>query len=272
MSLTKLASILVPILIPHDPYYFEKTMALSGGNFTGISNELSNIDDVINICKKEEIKIIFSYSCDHAKFLIEHHNILKENNIKYCIPNKEIFESFNHKGKFYEYMIENGFSDYVPKVYDKIIYPCILKYNIAAAGNMTYVINEQNDIPENINFYDYSMTEIIEAEREYATHIFATDGEIKMELTYQYNYDKPVYVKGRYNKPLLSFEVDIDPNVLNIFKQIIKKSGYNGEMCIDYKIVNGVPKIFEINPRFGSSLMLSDYYGLFINKYIETCL
>ena len=118
MSLTKLASILVPILIPHDPYYFEKTMALSGGNFTGISNELSNIDDVINICKKEEIKIIFSYSCDHAKFLIEHHNILKENNIKYCIPNKEIFESFNHKGKFYEYMIENGFSDYVPKVYD----------------------------------------------------------------------------------------------------------------------------------------------------------
>lgn len=270
---------LTPVLIPHDPYYFEKTMEWEMDNRKFIGNELNNIDDVIDICNKENIKIIFSYSCVHPEFLIKHQKILKDNDIKYCIPGKDIFEAFNDKSKFYKYMIENGFSEYVPKVYDSIKFPCMLKYNISAAGNKSYVINKESDVPfrseggpENINFDDYSMTEIIEDNKEYATHIFTIDGEVTMHLTYQYNYNESVYVKGKYNKPISSLEIDIDPNILNVFREIIKKSKYNGEMCIDYKIKDNKPKIFEINPRFGSSLMLSSHYGSFINKYIETCL
>jgi hypothetical protein len=43
--------------------------------------------------------------------------------------------------------------------------------------------------------------------------------------------------------------------------------GFNtGTCCIDYKIDNGLPKLFEINPRYGASLTGD------INRYLKAYL
>ena len=41
-------------------------------------------------------------------------------------------------------------------------------------------------------------------------------------------------------------------------------------MCIDYKIVNNIPKIFEINPRIGTSLIYKEpEFKKFMTLYID---
>ena len=51
---------------------------------------------------------------------------------------------------------------------------------------------------------------------------------------------------------------------LATFSSILTAIGYEGLCCFDYKIANGKPKIFEINPRFGGSL--GNYLFSFLNN------
>ena len=262
------------VLIPHDEYYVDKVMALDEGNF--VLNKLNDINNVIQTCNKKNIKVIFSYACEHNEFLLNNYDILKANNINFCIPSRNIFETFDDKTKFYKYMINNDFSEYIPKVYNlkgynEIIMPCILKHNKSWYGRQTYIIKTERDIPRDINLDEYAICEIIEGKIEYATHILANNGEIIKELTIQHSFDRPVFVHGVTKKPTTSHEIKINSNVLNIFKDIVKKSQYSGIICVDYKIVNNCPKIFEINPRVGGSLTRSNGFGSFIDKFIELC-
>src|SRR5690606_33243631 len=110
---------------------------------------------------------------------------------------KNIFDIFDDKNKFYNYMKNNQFDMYIPKFWNinsnnlvNIQLPCILKYNKSYYGRETFIINTLNDIPMNTNPNDYSLCEIIEGETEYATHIFAINGEIIIDVTIKHNFDK----------------------------------------------------------------------------------
>jgi predicted ATP-grasp superfamily ATP-dependent carboligase len=168
-------------------------------------------------------------------------------------------------------MTVNGFAEYIPKVYDDYVFPCIVKHNKSWYGRSTYIVNSPRDIPKEINLDEYSICEIIEGKTEYATHIFANNGEILMDLTIQHSFDKPIFVHGVTKKPMSSHEIPTNSSSLNVFKEIVKTSGYSGIMCVDYKIVNNIPKIFEINPRVGGSLTRSNAFHSFIDKYIQVC-
>jgi predicted ATP-grasp superfamily ATP-dependent carboligase len=49
---------------------------------------------------------------------------------------------------------------------------------------------------------------------------------------------------------------------IDIFSDLLNAIGFEGLCCIDYKVKNGIPYIFEINPRFGGSL--SFYFFSFL--------
>jgi hypothetical protein len=53
---------------------------------------------------------------------------------------------------------------------------------------------------------------------------------------------------------------------LDLFSEILARLEFEGTACFDYKIVNGKPVIFEINPRFGGSLC-SDITG-YLDAYV----
>lgn len=260
------------IFIPYDeivPYFFHKIMKLNRISYIPI--KLQNIDIVINKCKRKSINIIFSFSDEHADFLNNNYSKLKNHNIKFCVPSKDILNCFRDKIKFYNYMKENEFNDYIPKTYDNIIFPCILKLNVSNYGKSTYIINNKMDIPNNIDLNKYLICEIIKGDIEYATHIFAINGNIIIDLTIEHKFDESIFVFGSKKYPKLSNKIKTNTYVLTVFKKLIKKCNYNGIMCIDYKIINNIPKIFEINPRVGASLIRTNNINLFIDKYIEAC-
>jgi predicted ATP-grasp superfamily ATP-dependent carboligase len=51
--------------------------------------------------------------------------------------------------------------------------------------------------------------------------------------------------------------VELAPHLETIFASVIKAFNYSGPACINFKIHDGVPKIFEIYPRMGGSLMMT---------------
>ena len=54
---------------------------------------------------------------------------------------------------------------------------------------------------------------------------------------------------------------------LNDFENILSLMNYQGICCFNYKILDGKPKIFEINPRFGGTMPYFIDQG--IHSYIK---
>jgi predicted ATP-grasp superfamily ATP-dependent carboligase len=62
-----------------------------------------------------------------------------------------------------------------------------------------------------------------------------------------------LFIKGQNYNSHSSTLIDLHQKYVKIFDKILLKINFRGICCIDYKIVNNKPIIFEINPRFGGS-------------------
>jgi carbamoylphosphate synthase large subunit len=181
-------------------------------------------------------------------------------------PSLESFAICNDKSQFEYFMLQNGFSDYLPLSKDEIKFPFILKKSQDEGGVNTFIINNNKDLDtfkEQLNDPNYIKQSVIEGKNEYATHILIEDGKIKNALTIVYKFDDTVYIKGK--------DKYICRNIckskhLEIFENILQTMDFNGLCCVNYKEKDGVPMILEINPRFGGSLC--EYFYPFLQKVI----
>ncbi|PHS30843.1 MAG: hypothetical protein COA95_08000 [Methylophaga sp.] len=87
---------------------------------------------------------------------------------------------------------------------------------------------------------------------EYATHILFKDNKVAYSLTIKYNFENPYQIHGKVQA--IYSELITSSPFLDIFTDILKSIKYEGLCCIDYKIIENSPIIFEINPRPGISL------------------
>jgi len=145
-----------------------------------------------------------------------------------------------------------GLGDFVPG--SIIEFPYILKGKTGEYSKETFIINNAEDeerYSEAINSPNYFKQQLIAGDTEYATHIVFKNGKIVASVTVCYKYTQAVYLQGE-TKQICSYVVK--SRHLDAFATILNTIGYEGLCCIDYKIHKGVPKIFEINPRFGGSL------------------
>ncbi len=233
------------------------------------------IDHVIRTVKLENIDIIFPLKMEDVICLAENRQILNDNNIKILLSDIETINMLNHKTNFYDFMIENNFSQYIPKKYDLIQYPCILKKNVSFYGLGSKIVWTESDLPHHKNLdiikQEYAMVEPIYGEYEYATHVLAKDGEIILHCTYRFSQfnNKNIYIRGSGSKDQSKEVININDDIISTFRKVIKTLNYNGMCCFDYKIVDDIPKIFEINPRIGMSLMKGENVCKFIDKYTE---
>jgi carbamoylphosphate synthase large subunit len=176
--------------------------------------------------------------------------------------NFDIISMLNDKSKFVKYFMENNLEKYLPKTYyiyldnikyvyyENIEFPAIQKSNIGFGGSNIYIINNSNDIKKMDN---YILQKYIKDNNEYTAHIISKNGNIIF-----YKFFKEIHQKDYYIQcgPMNNFEiVDFD---INLFKPIFDKLKYDGACCINFKYINNQIYIFEINPRFGGTLI--NYY------------
>ncbi len=163
-----------------------------------------------------------------------------------------------------QFLIDQGFADLTPPLRQPgAPYPYIWKRRHGYWGRQARVIRSPADEAGlDMSDPDWFAQELVPGEIEYAGHILRDRGRIWYAATSTYRLARPDGVLGAFEPPLgMTFQRGCQP--LRLFAGILEALEYEGTACIDYKLVDGTPQIFEINPRFGASLVCD------INAYVD---
>lgn len=241
--------------------------------------DFTNIDTIIKYIDDNQIDIIFALFKQQNFFVIDNHDILQQH-VKYILynNNKQTMDLLNDKHRFNSFLKNNNLNDYMPTTYiscinnkqlmhNKYEFPCIYKLCVSSGGASSYVIELKSQMCKELldKSKNYVIQEYIAGSYEYSSHMYVHDGIIKFSKFYRLFNNKKNYIqKGR----MITYDSISIPSYINIFQDIFVKLNYTGFACIDYKLKNGIPKIFEINPRPGATIVsnTNDF-----NDMINTC-
>ena len=103
------------------------------------------------------------------------------------------------------------------------------------------------------NYNDYIIQEYIIGDTEYTGDFICNNGYIIGSMIFKQKYSQNIFIK---NSSMDNFEI-VELN-LDVFKIILEKINYTGICNIDFKLIDNKIYIFEINPRCGGTIILSD--------------
>lgn len=227
-------------------------------------------DDYSTLNEKYEKEVIIP--------LLEPHIIDCPRNMSSLISSPEIIKLLNHKKQFIDFLIDNGFEEYCATQYtqENIQYPAILKPVSNSGGLGIKILLNNEDLNQETSNPDlknkeYYIEEYIKDPIEYVVNVLCKNGKIIWSFGHKYTRSEEYYVK-RGVQGHTSF-YDAPQNFMNIFEKIIEKLNFNGPCNFGYKIQDEKPKFFEINPRFGSGLVIpvahKPYFTECLRKIIE---
>jgi predicted ATP-grasp superfamily ATP-dependent carboligase len=182
---------------------------------------------------------------------------------------KQILETCNSKDLFVKKMLESNLGNYIPKTFNQLVkFPVVIKPKIGMASKGVEILFFDDGHIDNNKFI---VQEFVHSSYNHVAHLLCKNGKIIWNTIYSSK--KPsIYdiKKGRitnYEKRPMN---DIETCV---FSQVIEALDYNGVCSVDYvyeKDKEDNIKIFEINPRFGGSLVYDEIdFPIFLEKIVE---
>ena len=185
----------------------------------------------------------------------------------FLIPSPQVVSLCDDKMKLAQFLAAHGFGDLVPRLrYAGPPYPYVWKKRRGWWGMHCRIVNgPQDEIDLDLSDHDWFSQELVAGEVEFATHVLRVGGEIRYVSTFVHKMASAALVNGVKDSPLHSGFMR-GCIYLDLFPEILARLDFEGTACFDYKIVNGKPVIFEINPRFGGSLC-SDITG-YLDAYV----
>ncbi len=216
-----------------------------------------NIQSLIEYTKENNINILFANNYNTQKAILKNVEVLKKHNLKFIVNNEQALKNFVDKQLFYDIMLANNFEQYVPKYYNnpqEIQYPCMVKIKSGGAGRGMFIAYDETDL-EDVKS-NMIVSEYLSSNTEYASSIFTKDGKVIKHITYSKTSANDVYILQHEDKKSIKVQ-RCETLFLKIFEEIILAMSGDKAYCqcsVNFKILNGIPKIFEINPRIGYTL------------------
>jgi predicted ATP-grasp superfamily ATP-dependent carboligase len=214
-----------------------------------------------------KIDIMFAITKQQNFFVIDNYNLFKKyvNKIFYN-TNKDIINLLIDKHRFCSYMNMTEYKIHIPTTliscvhgkqlfHNKVVYPCIYKLCVSSGGASSHIIENKTQLIKTLrnNKQHFVIQEYITSCDEYSGHFYVRDGNIIFSKIYHLVNKKTNYIqKGR----MLNYNTVDNQNYINVFQSIFKMMNYTGFACIDYKLINNIPIIFEINPRLGATIVV----------------
>jgi len=222
----------------------------------------SNINRLINYIDQTKINIIIPLTYPQMNFVARHYDQLisrvdriicdKDNNTIQLLDNKQEFYKLFSKYVSLVYILQ---TDQVKQVIHPPQFPCIFKLAKSFGGDGSFIIHNQKEIDKINNTKNYVIQAYIRSPYEYSGHFYVKDGMIKFMVFYMMTNHEPTYIQhGR----LLKYDRIIEAPWTNTFVEIFKQLNYTGFACIDFKVIDNNPIIFEINPRLGGSIVCTN--------------
>jgi carbamoylphosphate synthase large subunit len=199
--------------------------------------------------------------------LMESHLYEMPTNLKSLTSTPDLVSLMADKHLLAQNLITHDFGQYVPKTWTNpadSTFPCVIKRHNLSGGKGIKILTSTEELrtslsdPEFIG-KQYFFQELIPGEAEYVCHIVALNGEILIFSYFEYAMSGCEIIR-RWDSPTIITNrgTNLNSTVLDAFKVIIRHLNFSGPCNIDFKLINGAPKIFEINPRFGGSLMVKE--------------
>jgi len=245
--------------------------------------ELKELSTVSQMVKDNKISLIIPCTFDQMRFLSQRRDELIKITEPICNDNHNKIELLDDKCKFIKFMISNGMDNLIPKVYkmksnsiDVPINeydgsPVIYKHPITYAGGGSKICRtiEEIDAATIASSHDYIIQQYIVGDTEYGGHMFVKDGTIRYSIYYLIKNNSKFYIQyGRMFNYTRVYDFNKDYELM--IEKIFKLLNFTGFVCVDFKIIDGSIKIFEINPRFGGTLLNNNAdFTEMINKVVS---
>lgn len=158
-------------------------------------------------------------------------------------------------------LIDLGFGDFVPALVDALppdlaAQPVILKPRRGQWGQDAAVLDTDptEEALSMLSTGTHFVQRLVPGRFEWATHVLMHRGEARFCQTIEYDMGAERLVKGKSHVPVASRWLAETPAQAKLLQMLQLLGLRDGVCCIDYRMVDGKPLVFEINPRFGGSL------------------
>jgi hypothetical protein len=185
-------------------------------------------------------------------------NFAHLNHSKAIVPSDEAIDACDQKHEFVRRLTACGFSRYLPAWGDGLGYPYLLKKNVSEWGVDIHIIPDaETEIAyrRELQSGDYLKQQYIHGQTEYTTHLLMAAGKNVFMRSVEFGFAESLHVKGKVFQHTSQALVD-HLRYSALFEDVMNSLGFQGFCCFNYKLVDGVPKIFEVNPRYGASMTL----------------
>jgi len=176
---------------------------------------------------------------------------------KFLHPSPEANALCHDKLALTRFLIASGLAGHAPPLRSPgPPYPYIWKRRHGGWGRQAHVIRGPEDEQRlDLADADWFAQDAVAGDTEYASHVMRAGGRVRYAMTVTYALASPLVIMGQHSLGRVTTAVrGCEP--LRLFADILGRIDYEGVACFDYKVVDGRPQIFEINPRFGASLTL----------------
>lgn len=184
-------------------------------------------------------------------------------------PTLEVLEKFSNKKKFNELLKDLSLTHYQPKIYlaqEIAEFPLVLKRTNLNAGQGIKILFTRDELVTSLSQdmwrdKENILQELIKNTKEFVWHAVYKNGIRLWETTIEHEKQSDLVLRGS-NTTIRSTKIESNSEALKVFDQIMSKTNYSGPCNIDFSYKSKELKIFEINPRFGGSLMKPDNKSL----------
>lgn len=186
-------------------------------------------------------------------------------------PSATAQENCHDKLAFNRLMASSSLGDYVPAMFADpgnlpIGEPIIVKRRKDEWGKLSRICCLTPDSPLVYDPEQEFLQEYIPGTTELSAYLLMRDGRIAFSRTAIFDMPDMPHVKG-INTGHKSLVWQEGSRHRDLFTEILDRVGFaNGACCIDYREVDGKPKIFEINPRLGGSI--TGNAGSYLQHYL----
>jgi hypothetical protein len=178
-------------------------------------------------------------------------------------PGRRVHDICFDKIRFDRFMRRAGFAGMLPRSWrraEECRFPCVIKRNNEEGGFGVRVVNSAAELAEVMGMRPFTggpviFQELIEGLVDHATHCVAVDGRIVWHTSYAYDIDPVVRVQTPESHAARR-RFALEPGVLAAFERVLRALRFNGPASFDWRPVGDGIVLFEINPRFGGSMMM----------------
>ena len=201
--------------------------------------------------------------------LMEQHTRHCPRTARTLMPDHQTLEILADKLAFAGYVREHQLEHYCPKFFatpEEAEFPCVLKRPDLNAGNGIEMVSSPTHLRELLvqelwQENKWLLQAYVPGGKEYVTHCVCKGGKILWHCSFLYEHDGSSVIR-RWDTRVTTRAVPTDPRHLSQFQELLAPISYDGPCNIDYKISTaGDLLVFEINPRFGGSLMPPEHIG-----------